>query len=351
MNLKIKWHIGTAYFSLFTIGIYFLLQALHYHYYQYPLFLLLLVGGLPLLLQILFKLFTGNWGADILAALALITGIILHEYLAAAVIILMLASGQALEQYAMRKASSVLLALEQRLPKIAHRKNNHIEDIALEHININDEIIVYPHEACPVDGIVVEGYGSMDESYLTGEPYQISKAPGAFVLSGAQNGESPLIIKTTQLTSNSRYASIIKILESAEQKRPSIRRLGDKIGMIFGPLALLFAILSWYLSNDSIRFLAVLVIATPCPLLIAIPITIISAISKAAKQSIIIKDPTVVEQLPVCKTAIFDKTGTLTYGRPTLTDIAITADYSKKKFYNILPVLNGIQSIRYLLLF
>ncbi len=332
MNFKNKWQIIIAFLSIFIIGIYFFLKVFNYPYAQYPLFFLLIVAGLPLLSQIFFKLIKGNLGADILAALALVTGVILHEYLASAFIILMLASGQALERYAMRKASSVLLALEQRMPLIAHRKtNHHIDDIELEQIKIDDEIVVYPHETCPVDGIVVEGHGSMDESYLTGEPYQISKAPGASVLSGALNGDSPLIIKTTQLTSNSRYASIVQVLEEAEQKRPSIRRLGDKIGVFFGVLALIFAILAWYISGDAVRFLAVLVIATPCPLLIAIPITIISAISKAAKQSIIIKDPTVVEQLPICKTAIFDKTGTLTYGRPTLTEITITADFTRER--------------------
>ena len=136
----------------------------------------------------------------------------------------MLASGQTLERYAMRKASSVLLALVARMPSIAHKKtNNKIKDIPLLSINIDDEIVIYPHETCPVDGIIIEGHGSMDESYLTGEPYQISKTPGSFVLSGAINGESLLVVKATKLPSDSRYAAIVKVLEEAEQKRPSIR--------------------------------------------------------------------------------------------------------------------------------
>lgn len=207
--------------------------------------------------------------------------------------------------------------------------NNKTKDIPLLSINIDDEIVIYPHETCPIDGIVMEGHGSMDESYLTGEPYQISKTPGSFVLSGAINGESLLVVKTTKLPSDSRYAAIVKVLEEAEQKRPSLRRLGDQIGAIFAPVALGFALIVWYLTGDAVRFLSILVIATPCPLLIAIPITIISAISRAAKRAIIIKDPTVLEQLPTCRTAIFDKTGTLTYGKPTLTEIFITNDYNK----------------------
>lgn len=330
--LQSNWQPFIAFASLIAIGIYLILSALDMTYTNVPLLLLIIIGGIPLFLQIFSKLLKGNFGADSLAAIALVTGLILQQYLAASLIILMLASGQTLERYARHKASSVLLALVKRMPTIAHRKiENEIEDILLVDININDEIVIYPYETCPVDGIVIDGNGSMDESYLTGEPYQISKAPDAFVLSGAINGESVLVIRATKLPVDSRYAIIVKVLAEAEQKRPSIRRLGDQIGAIFAPMALLFAAGTWYFTNDAMRFLSVLVIATPCPLLIAIPITIISAISRAAKQGIIIKDPIVLERLPTCKTAIFDKTGTLTYGKPTLTEIYTTQNYTKEK--------------------
>lgn len=329
---KSKWQSFIALLSLIAIATYLILMVLNTTFTNFPLLCLIVIGGVPLFLQIILKLIRGNFGADSLAALALITGVILQEYLAASLIILMLASGQTLERYALRKASSVLLALVKRMPTVAHRRiNSQIEDIPLVNINVNDEIVIYPHETCPVDGIVIEGNGSMDEAYLTGEPYQISKGPGASVLSGAINGESVLIIQANKLAVDSRYSVIVKVLEEAEQKRPSLRRLGDQIGAIFAPIALLFAAGTWYFTSDAIRFLAVLVIATPCPLLIAIPITIISAISRAAKQAIIIKDPIVLEQLPTCKTAIFDKTGTLTYGKPTLTEIYTTKNYTKEQ--------------------
>jgi heavy metal translocating P-type ATPase len=329
---KSRWQSFIALLAIVAIFTYLFLSTLNTNFSNFPLIGLIVIGGVPLFLQIIFKLLRGNFGADSLAAIALITGIVLHEYLAASLIILMLASGQTLERYALRKASSVLLSLVNRMPSIAHRKlNSQIKDIPLVDIAINDEIVIYPHETCPVDGIVIEGNGSMDESYLTGEPYQISKAPGVAVLSGAINGESVLTIQATKLTVDSRYSVIVKVLEEASQKRPSIRRLGDNIGAIFAPVALLFAAGTWYFTSDAVRFLAVLVIATPCPLLIAIPITIISAISRAAKQAIIIKDPIVLEQLPTCKTAIFDKTGTLTYGKPTLTDIYPAKNYTKEQ--------------------
>jgi heavy metal translocating P-type ATPase len=280
-----------------------------------------------MLKQIGQKLAHRDFGADLLAAIALLVATWLGEYLAAVLIVIMLAGGQALEAYAMRRASAALSALANRMPSLANRKRGEqIEAIALAEIALGDHIVVNPHDPCPVDGTVVDGHGSMDESYLTGEPYQVDKAPGATVLSGAINGESVLVVQTDRLPADSRYATIMQVMVEAEQKRPTMRRLADQLGAIFIPIALGLALASWYLSGDVTRFLAVLVIATPCPLLIAIPITLISAISMAARRGIVIKDPTVLERLPTCRTAIFDKTGTLTYGQPELTDIAPAAD-------------------------
>jgi heavy metal translocating P-type ATPase len=287
-----------------------------------PLLAVIITGSFPILWQIMRKLLKLDLGADILAAIALVTAVILGEYLAAVLIIIMLAGGQSLENYAMRKASSVLSALAQRMPATAHRKTgDRIEDIDISDIKIGDLIVIPPHETCPVDGVVVEGHSTMDESYLTGEPYHISKAKGSPVLSGAINGESELVIEAEKLPSDSRYARIMEVMQDAEQKRPKLRRLGDQIGAVFAPLSLAVAVMAWWLTGDSTRFLAVLVVATPCPLLIAIPITIISAISIAARHSIIIKDPAALERLPTCTTAIFDKTGTLTYGKPEISEI------------------------------
>lgn len=321
---QFRWQLMIIIISLLAIVLSILFRFFPFLSPNLPLFVAIIIGGIPAILNIFLKLFRGDLGADSLAAIAVITAVILNQYLAAVIIILMVASGQALEAYAMRKASSVLLALAERMPANAHRKTQSgIEDIPLLDIQVGDQIVVYPHETCPVDGIVAEGQSSMDESYLTGEPYQISKVPGTEVLSGAINGESVLTIQAKKLPSESRYASIVAVLEEAELKRPNLRRLGDQIGAVFAPIALLLAFAAWYITGDAIRFLAVLVIATPCPLLIAIPITVISAISLAAKHAIIIKDPTVLERLPTCKTAIFDKTGTLTYGKPILTEMMV----------------------------
>lgn len=312
--------------SLLAIALHFLLRWAGWEN-SWPLLLAMVVGGVPLVAQIIRKLLRGDWGADLLAALALVTAAWLGEYLAAVLIVLMLCGGQALEGYAMRKASSVLHALAERMPSIAHRRlaDGSMEDVPLRAIGIGDEVVVFPHETATVDGVVLEGNGSMDESYLTGEPYRMSKAPGAEVLSGAINGEAVLVIRAEKLAEDSRYAQIMQVMGEAEQKRPTMRRLGDMIGAVFAPLALMLAIGAYWLTGDVTRFLAVLVVATPCPLLIAIPITLISAISMAARRGIVIRDPTVLERLPTCRTAIFDKTGTLTYGRPKLTEVIVAA--------------------------
>lgn len=297
-----------------------------------PLITVIALCGIPLTLQIFIKLLHRDFGADLLAIIALITGAWLGEYLAAVLIILMLTGGQVLEAYALRKASSALRALADRMPSLAHRKRGeNVEEIALADIVIGDLIVVFPHETAPVDGVVVEGQGSMDESYLTGEPYHVSKAPGVTVLSGAINGEALLVIQAEKRAQDSRYAQIMNVMQEAEQKRPTMRRLGDQIGAIFGPIALIFALATWYFTGDATRFLAVLVVATPCPLLIAIPITLMSAISMAAKRGIVIRDPVVLERLPTCRTAIFDKTGTLTYGKPELTEIIAADGHDKDK--------------------
>ena len=311
-----KWQMLIAIASIIAIALYFLFSS------DIPLIALIIVGGIPLFIQIIKNLFKGTVGADFLGAIELVAGTLLHQYLAAALIVLMLAGGQALEKYAMRRASRVLRALAERMPSIAHiKRNEKIEEIALSEISVGDEIVVFPHETAPVDGIVVEGKGSMDESYLTGEPYQVSKTIGADVLSGAINGEAVLVIKAEKVAQDSRYAQIMQVMQEAEQKRPALRRLADQLGIWFSVIALLAAAIVWVTTGDSLRFLAVLVVATPCPLIIAIPVTIISAISMSARLGIIIKDPTVLERLPTCRTAIFDKTGTLTYGKPELTEI------------------------------
>ncbi|EMI43609.1 heavy metal translocating P-type ATPase [Rhodopirellula sp. SWK7] len=284
-----------------------------------PLWCVLLFGGVPLVWELLRKLLRREFGSDLLAGISIVVSAMLDEYLAGALVVLMLSGGEALEAYAVSNASSVLRALSKRMPSVAHRKSGAaVDDVALADIVVGDLVAVFPHETCPIDGTVMEGHGVMDESYLTGEPYMMSKAPGAAVLSGAINGDSALVVRADKLAIDSRYAKIMEVMRSSEQQKPQMRRMADRLGAWYTPLAVAIGAAAWIASGDPVRFLAVMVVATPCPLLIAIPVTIIGSISLAARRAIIVRDPASLENADTCRTLIFDKTGTLTYGEPKL---------------------------------
>ncbi len=260
--------------------------------------------------------------SDLLAGLAIASAILTHQYFVAGIIVLMLVGGVALERYAARNASSVLAALAKRTPNVAHRREGtRTQDVSLDDVRVGNALVVLPHEICPVDGVVVEGRGSMDESYLTGEPFHISKTPGTQVLSGAVNGEGVLLIRAEKLPVDSRYARIMQVMQESQQARPRMRRVAERLGAWYTPAAVLVAALAAIGAHDAHRFVAVLVIATPCPLLISIPVAVIAAISVSARRSIIVRDPAILEHVSRCSTLILDKTGTLTYGRPMLSDI------------------------------
>jgi heavy metal translocating P-type ATPase len=281
-----------------------------------------IVGG-PLIVSVARGAVHWTFGADLLGMLALVTSAVLGEWLVASIIALMLSGGEALEETASTRASQVLEALAKRSPTMAHRRGtgDRLQEVDVKEVVVDDVLVLLPHEICPVDGTVLEGRGSMDESYLTGEPYVIPKSPGSGVLSGAINGMEALVIRADRTAQDSRYAQIVSVLERAEMQRPPIRRLADRIGVVYTLIALSLAVLGWLISGDPNRFLAVLVIATPCPLLIGVPVAVVGAISLAAKHGIIVKDPSMLERISTARTMIFDKTGTLTYGEPTLTEV------------------------------
>ena len=331
-------------FTLVAIALHIVLRyTLHFPSFasNLPLFGALVLGGAPLVWELFQKLLRCEFGSDLLAGISILTAIALREYLVAAIVVLMLSGGEALEAFATARASAVLDALARRMPNVAHRKETAgLVDIKLADVRIGDELTVLPHEICPVDGTVLEGQGVMDEAYLTGEPYEISKTPGSAVISGAINGEEMLVIRSEKLAEDSRYARIMKVMQQTEQQRPKLRRLGDQLGAWYTPIALGVAAAAALSSGQAERFLAVIVIATPCPLLLAIPTAIIGAISLAARHAIVIKDPAVLEQIGRCQTLIFDKTGTLTYGRPTLTAIICAEGFDRTE---VLQLAAGLE--------
>jgi heavy metal translocating P-type ATPase len=304
--------------------------------WQVPLMLTLLAGGLPLLVRLTRKLLQGEFGSDHLAGISIVTSVILGEYLVGVIVILMLSGGTALEQFASRRASSVLDSLARRMPEVAHRKIGHyVSDVKLAEIAIGDTLALFPHEICPVDGVVVEGNGKMNEAYLTGEPFEIEKMPGSQVISGAINGDVAIYIRAEKLAVDSRFARIMRVMQDAEQRRPHIRRLADKLGAWYTPVALALGGIAWGFTGEAHRFLAVVVVATPCPLLIAIPVAVIGAISLSARRGIIIKNPAVLEQIDRCRTLIFDKTGTLTYGKPSSSEILCAPGFTQDEVLRV----------------
>ncbi len=306
----------------------------------WPLLIALALGGVPLLIGLLRDVLHFRFGSDLLAGFSIVTAILLGEYLAGVLVVLMLSGGQALESYAVRSASSALAALARRMPSTVHRRyDGQLEEIPLDHANVGDLLVVFPHETCPVDGVVVEGRSEMNEAYLTGEPYMLSKIVGSAVLSGAVNGEGALTIRAEKRAVDSRYAKIMQVMRESEQHRPQLRRLGDQLGAFYTPVALAIAIAAWAISGEAVRFLAVLVVATPCPLLIAIPVAIIGSVSLAARRGIVIKDPAILEKLDSCRTAIFDKTGTLTYGEPQVIEILPAPSITKESLLHAVASL------------
>ena len=310
------------------------------HLAAYPLYAVLLVGGVPLVAGLLAAIVRGEFGSDLLAGISIVTSALLGEYLAGTLVVLMLSGGQALEGYAVRRASSALAALARRAPSVAHRRQDGaVADVPLDAVAVGDTLVVFPHETCPADGTVVEGHGSMDESYLTGEPYRLPKAPGAAVLSGAVNGETALTVRADRRPVDSRYERIMRVMREAEQRRPRLRRLGDQLGAVYTPVAVAVAGAAWAATGDPVRFLAVLVVATPCPLLIAIPVAIIGTVSLAARRGIVVRDPAVLEKADGCRVAVFDKTGTLTYGRPSLTEVVTAGGFARDEVLRLVAAL------------
>ena len=239
-----------------------------------PLITVVAAGGVPLVWRITKDLWARAPGADLLAVLGIVTSALLGEWLVGAIIVLMLSGGEALENAATSRANAVLDALARRAPSTAHRVpvgGGAPLDVPVGEVEAGDLLLVLPHELCPVDGEVVDGHGTMDESYLTGEPYVITKSSGSAVLSGAVNGEAALTVRATTVAADSRYAKIVGVLTEAEQNRPRLRRLADRLGLWYTALAVVMGVAGWAISGDPDRFLAVMVIATPCPLLIAVP--------------------------------------------------------------------------------
>lgn len=260
---------------------------------------------------------SGQYGVDILAIAAIVSTVAVGQYWATLVITLMLVGGEALETFANKRAKSELTELMKRAPKTAHllATDGTITDVSIDDVIVGNTLVVKPGEIIPVDALVKVGHSAIDESSLTGESVPVEKKPGDTLMSGAVNGESTLTIVALSDASESQYAQIVALVKAAADSRAPFVRLADRYAVPFTATAFIIGAIAWALSGDAVRFAEVLVVATPCPLLIAAPVALISGMSRAAKHGIIVKSGAVIEQLARVTTAVFDKTGTLTTGK------------------------------------
>jgi heavy metal translocating P-type ATPase len=284
----------------------------------------------------------GHIGLDVLAVVAMVATLAVGEYVAALVIVLMLAGGEALEDFASRRARRDLAALLDRSPRVAHvltrgadEETEILDDVPVDDVEIGDVLIVRPAELVPVDGVLLVDEASFDESSLTGESMPVTRRRGDDVMSGAVNGSALVRVRATRRSADSQYQQIVALVRGAENSRAPVVRLADRFAIPFTAVSLAIAGLAWLASGDPTRFAEVLVLATPCPLLIAAPVAFVSGMSRAARLGVVIKDGAAIEQLAQVKTVAFDKTGTLTRGRATLVEIRPVAGFDSAELLRL----------------
>lgn len=335
--------------------------------------LILLLSGQPLIAQVsasiyalavaaylavgmVRRLIGGQWGIDILAVTAIVSTVLVGEYIASMIIVLMMAGGTALEDYAAGRAKKELTSLLERVPQTAHRErggstsaagtdtagtntagssatgthtNGQQEDVAATEVEVGDILLVRPGEVVPLDGILLSESGSFDESSLTGESLPVERVAGEGLMSGSLNGEAAVRMQVTARMEDSQYSRIVALVKEAADSKAPMVRLADRYAVPFTALAYVIGAIGWIVSGSPVRFAEVLVVATPCPLLIAAPVAFLGGMSRAARGGIIVKYAGVLEQLSRIKTVAFDKTGTLTYGRPALVAVRTAGSFTE----------------------
>ena len=280
----------------------------------------------------------GRWGIDILAIMAIIATVVVGEYWASLVIVLMLSGGEALEDYAAGRAKRELTALLARAPQQAHRyegSTDQVQDVAISQIEVGDTLLVKPSEIVPVDGALLSEEATLDESSLTGESIPVERRTDEQLLSGSLNGERAFTMRATARSVDSQYQRIVALVAEASESRAPVVRLADRYAVPFTAVSLLIAGVAWLLSGDPVRFAEVLVVATPCPLLIAAPVAFMGGMSRAAHGGVIVKNGGTLEQLARARTVAFDKTGTLTHGEPAVSAVRPVAGISEDELFSV----------------
>lgn len=287
-----------------------------------------------------------KYGVDILAVIAIVSTLVIGEYWASLVIVIMITGGESLENFASNRAKSELKALLSRVPKVTHllQKDGSVVNISVSDVKPNMVLQIQAGEVLPVDGVLIQGSGYLDESSITGESLPVEVNKGDAVMSGAVNGTTVINIKALKTAQESEYSEIVRLVQIASESTSPFVRLADRYAVPFTLISVLIGILAWIISGDPKRFAEVLVVATPCPLLIAAPVAIISGMSRASKRGIIIKSGAVLEKLSGVKTMIFDKTGTLTENILEIAEIIPSSSSDEKELITIAASLEQSSS-------
>ncbi|RTM07674.1 MAG: heavy metal translocating P-type ATPase [Hyphomicrobiales bacterium] len=293
-----------------------------------------------LAISILRDFWIGRIGVDAIALVSMSAALLLGQPLAAVVVAIMYAGGTVLEDLARGRAERNLRALTDRAPHVAHRKSAQgTETVSIDQVAVGDELLVRAGELLPVDGMLIDASAVLDESTVTGEPLPERRSAGDALRSGTVNVGEAFVMRASAIADKSTYAAIVRMVAAAQTAKAPFIRIADRFALLLLPATLLVAGIAWYLSNDPIRALAVLVVATPCPLILAAPVAFIGGVSRAARAGILMKGSAALEALAQTRTAIFDKTGTLTLGGAELIEIDVAPDQEADELLRLLASL------------
>lgn len=321
---------------IFGIGILALILEFGFHLNLWAQILISIVGltlAVSMTIEMIKTLRSGKYGVDLLAIMAILSTLAVGQYWASLIILLMLVGGDTLEDYAANKAGSELKALLEHAPEKAHiiQADGNIKDTTLEEVQIGDQLIVKPGEQVPVDGVVTKGSGTFDESSLTGESKPVEKKVKSELMSGSINGNSAIEYQATKLASDSQYQKIIRLVRESQNQPAHFVRLADRYAVPFTIIALIISGIAWIVSGDPNRFAQVLVVASPCPLILAAPIALVSGMSRTSRNGIIVKSGTSIEKMALLKKIFFDKTGTITTGELSLSKVSPAPGFTKEQ--------------------
>jgi heavy metal translocating P-type ATPase len=296
----------------------------------------LLIGGAPLACKTLLGMVRGRFASDVVALLAILTALAMGEGFAGLIIVLMQSGGETLERYSLAQASSALDQLMARAPRVAWKKtDDHLLEVSADDVAIGDTLVVRRGDLVPVDGRLLSDRAEVDESAITGEPLTRPKAAGDLILSGSVNTGDAFELRAEKRSDESQYAQIVRLVRQAQEEKPPLQRLADRYAVWFTPLTLFMCGVGWLITGSASTILAVLVVATPCPLILAVPVAVISGINRAARAGIIVKGGTPIEQIARARAVVFDKTGTLTHGTPKLGRAVPVGGFSEDELLRI----------------